>query len=487
MTRLGIALTIGVLGSMTLADDAKPAPFPDKAYAVLVQGSDDHVAFKKDINNMETVLTHANNRWQYGAGSIRKLLTGGAGDNKTTWANVGKALDAAGKALWAKPPGDQNFVYYHSSHGGKGDNNKNSTLSFGDGYKSAKKFASEVKDKMPDGGQIHSLGGTFETTCVRTMAFMLQGCNTGGFIWELTHTLTDKTLRRKHFPMLSDITVMTAADWNETAYNMTGGLSTFSRELYGYDSGGHQTGALEGPNARSAWDVYKYAAQKDVSNNNQDGYHINAKWGTGNNATMYVKGTRPDGSGDYEHPLYRHVRFMPAHTLGDPADGTDGRVATPIGYNNLDFTLDGNAAPISGFVPIAINFTALTGGGLYVDRDISPDESLGNPTEGWFLDYYSFDLIPTDGLTFETIYAFNLAIESDDIVKDWIDLDDVKLFNYRDSAWADTGATFNQSTFSFSLNDYDALGTFAVVVPTPAGAIAIALFGMLAVARRRGA
>src|SRR5262245_24624636 len=124
MKLLRATLALSVLAGTAAAQDARPAPFPDKAQAILVDGSGvggGTDAFPADVNNMETCLTSNANRWVFGASNVQKLLYAGAGAGKSSWANVQTAMTTAATNMWSKPAREQNLVYYHSSHGLPGD------------------------------------------------------------------------------------------------------------------------------------------------------------------------------------------------------------------------------------------------------------------------------------------------------------------------------------------------------------------------------
>lgn len=486
---VAVCALMGVAGRAMARPDARPAPFPDKASAIVFQGSSDDPAFGEDVAAMRTVLTSNANRWQYdGArGSIATLTAGGAGANRANWANLGTAMNGAAQNMWAQAARDQNFVYYHASHGGN-INALNSNMEFGDGTRTATQFATAVKDNLKFGHNEYSSNGT-ATSCVRTMTFMLQGCNTGGMMQQLTDVLGSKATRRATFPALSDITVLTAADSGECAYSSprpeTG--STWSRAMYGFTTGGVAVGgSLQGNNARSAWDVYRDTARNDTSNANA-AYTINAAQGTGNNAAMYERGARPDGSGQYEHPLYRHVQFYPALTFGE---GVDGRVNVRAGNTTLDFRLSehnraGSDVPISGPIPIMMTLTNASAGFMQADRDLRPLASLGTLPSGdlRFVDYYTFNLTNSGGITFNGA-SLMLEMESDDAAAAAL-LGGLRLFRHdATNGWVNTNASWNPFQSKFLLDGITSLGTYAVVVPAP-GAVALAGLGGVLVLRRR--
>ncbi len=492
-TRITNCVTLSALTIITAAgkaEDTKPAKFPDKAYAILVQGSVEG-RFKNDVNKFETLLTHTDNRWEYGASSVNKLLWGGSGDAAATWDNVGKALDAAGKNLWSKPAAEQNLVYVHSSHGLDIDS-KNSKMSFGnDGndhndYRTSDQFVSQIISKFPDGNQNFSLNGNTETTCARSFTFMLEPCFSGGQIWDLTETLVTKENRRKYFPFLSDVTVMTAGDSNEcTTANADDTGNSFLQSFYGYTHGsdGAITGALQGEDARSAWAVFKDAAQKTDVNPENTNYTPNSNFGSGNNKTMYVKGTMYDGGGENDYPLYRHVQFYPAMTFGD---GAEGRVNLGAGDSSLDFRLGAAQAPLAGALPITVDITGATAAGtINADRDRRPDQgTAGLEDDELFLDYYSFDLKLNDGITFSEA-TLVLDIEVDDWMFDYRP-SMMNLYQWdEDEGWTDSGAIFNAHTSAFYAFELSSLGTFAVVVPTPASICLLGVSCLMFGSRRR--
>lgn len=484
-----VGLFLG-LPAQTVGEDTNPAPFPDQAAAVLVQGSTEAM-FLGDVNSMESVLSNSAYKWNYaaaGAAWLRKLTTGATGDFKTSWTNVGRAIDNVGKTLWGGSVADQNFLYYHSSHGGpiNNTNKKSSELQYHtDGDKTVDDFWHLIRDEMPDGGEIHSLNGATQTACVRTMTYILQACYSGGHIHDLTEELADKTFRRKYFPFLSDITVMTAADYNERSWgNSAGTGSTFSQAFYGFTDTSKippedVTGALQTNTAKSVWAVYKDAADNDVSNPDQP-YTIGAAWGSGDNATMYERGDRCDGSGDYEHPLYRHVRFYPAHTLGDV--GGAGNVDVAFGDNDLDLSLTGDDAPVAGPLPLHLDLYGVTGAGhLETDRDIKvahPDPSIT------FVDYYTFDLNLESGLDFDWGELL-LEWDEDDIPAGCED--DLVLYQWTDTrGWVDLRADFYPEDNYLSA-DIAELSQLALAIPEPAALLVLALGAFVEISRRRPA
>ncbi len=482
---------LALVQSAGLAQDTRPAPFPEKAAAVLVSGSGGagNLRFGKDIDKMTDVFTNNAFRWKYtsnGAGFVQTLKTDSAGDSKSTFANVGKAVDSAGKSLWTTASRNQNFVYVHSSHG-TGNTNKSSNISFENGEQSSDAVWKMIRDQMPDGHTQYSKDGTTDTTCVRTMTYMLQPCFSGGMIHDLTVNLSDKALRRKHFPFLSDITVMTAADSNECSYGQgDDGANHWMKTFYGgiNDAGNPIPGILKDGAAHSAWDVYKYAAENDIRNPQTNGYAISAFGAGETQPTRYQKGANYGTSANKEHPLYRHVSFYPSLTFGDTVDG---RVDVAPGNNSFDFRLGSADAPFSGAVPITLELTSTTAGHINVDRDMYPDAGLGALTDPsqFFLQYYSFDITPTGVFVADAI-GLTLAVEFDDILNMYAH-SDIHLFHSAGSGWSDTNAAFDipSSTFTLEYGSLYELGTFAVVVPEP-GSIALAsLGGLLALRRRR--
>ncbi len=483
LTSFGATLT---LAATTGAADMRPAPFPDKAAAILVQG-DTEVRFKNDVNDLTTVLS--GNRWKYGTngGSVRKLLMDGTA-GATTWTNVGKAFQGAGADMWAAPASQQHLVYYHSSHGGN-ISDKNSTMSFGDVGKDAKDFVKMIQDHLPQGHKEFSKDGTTNTTCVQSMTFMLQPCRSGGQIYELTTTLADKEVRRKYFPALSDISVLTAADSNEDSYSCAAppGVSppnnTWSVPL---------TNGLKTNFAMSAWDVYKNAAENDVSNDNK-AYTPNSDFGAGNNRTQYVPGKVPDGSGQYEHPLYRHVSFYPSITFG--AGSADGNVSwgSADGHTTLDFGLSGpsdrSLIPKSGPVPVRLsNVELLTTGQLNLDRDMWPLEPMRSALDPSlsFVQYYTFNML--GGGEFGSTGSLEIDFERDDVETLANVMNSLKLFQWRSGAWHDTLANldYDNNRFSVGLSpSIAAFGTFALVIPQPGAFTLLILGGLLAASRRR--
>lgn len=479
-----VCALVASAGQAWARPDTNPAPFPDKASAILFQGSSDLPAFGEDVAAMNTLFTSNANRWQYDgtSGSVATLTAGGAGANGANWANLKTAMTGAATNMWSQLARNQNFVYYQSSHGGNIDN-LNSNLEFGDGTKTATEFATAVKENLRFGHTEFSSNGT-ATSCVRTMTYMLQGCNTGGMIQQLTDTLGSKAVRRATFPALSDITVMTAADSGECAYSsprpQTG--STWSRAMYGFRDGATDVaGSLTGNAARNAYSVYQTTAQNDTSNNNA-AYAPNAAQGAGNGAVMFVQGARSDGSGQYEHPLYRHVQFYPALTFGE---GVDGRVNVGAGNTSLDFRLNRPNAPISGPIPIMLTMSNATAGFIQADRDMRPLASFGALPDPslQFVDYYTFNLTNTSGVTF-TGGSLMLEMESDDAAAAAA-IGGLRLFRYDGTrGWVNTNASWDPSLSKFSLANLSALGTYAVVVPGP-GAVVLCGTGGLLVARRR--
>lgn len=489
ISAVAVCVLMGVAGKAIARPDTQPAPFPDRAAAILFQGSSDDAAFGEDVGAMRTVLTSNANRWQYDGtrGSIATLTAGGAGANRANWANLSTAMNGAAQGMWSQAARDQNFVYYHASHGGNIDAT-NSNMEFGDGTKTATEFATKVRSELKFGHTEFSSNGT-ATSCVRTMTFMLQGCNTGGMMQQLTDAIGSKAARRATFPALSDITVLTAADSGECAYSSprpeTG--STWSRAMYGFNTGGTDVGgSLQGNGARSAWDVYRDTARNDTSNANA-AYAINAAQGTGNNAAMYERGARPDGSGQYEHPLYRHVQFYPSITFGE---GVDGRVNVAAGNTSLDFRLSrhnvaGSNVPISGPIPIMMTLTGASAGFIQADRDMRPLASLGAlPTADLrFVDYYTFNLTNSSGITFSGGNLM-LEMESDDAAAAAL-LGGLQLYRHNGTGWVNTNAMWDPTISKFSLPNLESLGTYAVVVPGPGAAVLCGLGGVLMIRRRR--
>jgi hypothetical protein len=478
-----------LLAGLARAQDANPAPFPDKAQAILVQGSTEG-RFQNDINNMETTFTSVNNRWVYGASNLQKMLFGGTGAGLSSWANVQTAFQNAGNNMWSKPAREQNLVYVHSSHGlggndGTANDARGSQMEFGPGagggMRSAIDFRNLIAGNLPQGHNQYSLNGATPTTCVRTMNYLLEPCHSGGQIFELTETLGSKDYRRKYFPALSDITVMTAADNNECSYGLPDGSGNrFMRELYGYESGGsHVSGSLEGAGARNSWSVYQTAAQRNIANDG-NAYTPGSLFGTGNNATQFVRSTASDGRGSPEHNLYRHVQFYPSVTFGEAGDG---RVNVGSGNVNLDFRLNAANAPVSGAIPMTLSLTGCSGGEILADRDRLPTTATPLPDPSLsFVQFYTFNLINSGGVGFSG-GSMRLTMETDDAVQAST-LGALRLFRYDGSGWQNTGAPFDWGTSSFDVGGLSSLGTYAVVVPEP-GVLALGCLGALLLMRRR--
>lgn len=485
-----VVMLAGVSGAR--AQDTQPAPFPNKAAAVLVQGSTE-VRFKNDVTNLQGVLTNNAYRWKYtslGGGSVQTLYTGGAGASKTSFANVGTAIHNASTSMWTTSVANQNFVYYQSGHGTEIDS-KNSKADFNGTYYSASQFAALIRDQLPSGHQQYSLNGATQTTCVRTMVFMMEPCHSGGFIYHLTNNTTgdlaDPSIRKKYFPFLSDITVITAANANECSRANAGDTgNAFSQALYGFtsESGAHITGALETAGPVSDWAVYQRAAQNDDTNPPRStppysiGNNNGAAFGTGNNATMYVPGTIYANAGS-EHPLYRHVSFYPAITYGN-------NINLRAGNDAIDMRLHAPQQPISGPQPLVLNLQGVAGTGfLFTDRSIKVQDT--NPNIH-FVDYYTFnDNFGRNSFTRGTITVyFNQTQNGEPTVIPAALTPKLKLYEEHGigTGWFDTGATLSVANDTLAANiTGPQLGEFAIgystATPEPATWILLGLGGLL--------
>jgi hypothetical protein len=491
------ALT-GVAGRAVARPDTRPAPFPDKAQAVLLSGSSE-ARFTNDVNSMAGVFTSNANRWQYGAANVQTLTYAGTGASKASVANLQTALTTAAQQMWTKPAREQNFVYVHSSHGLPGDDGSTvsrlgSQMMFGEGAgggaRSSVDFRNMIRDYLRSGHTEYSSNGS-STSCVRTMTFMLEPCFSGGQIYELTQVLPSKENRRKYFPALSDVTVMTAGRYDECTYGLPDDSGNrFMREFYGYGSGATRTsGTLEGMGARSAWSVYETAAQRNIANDGT-AWTPDYGFGSGNNAVMHVASTASDGRGNPEHNLYRHVQFYPSITFGE---GVDGRVNVRAGNTTLDFRLSehnrpGSDVPISGPIPIMMTLTNATAGFIQADRDLRPLASLGAlPSPDLrFVDYYTFNLTNSGGINFAG-GSLMLEMESDDAAAAAL-LGGLRLFRHDPTnGWVNTNASWNPFQSKFLLDGITSLGTYAVVVPTPGAVVLAGIGGILVLRRRRAA
>lgn len=497
ISAVAVCAMVVVAGQAMGRPDTRPAPFPDKAQAVLVSGSSE-ARFTNDVNSMAGVFGSVDNRWQYGASNIQTLTYGGAGASKASVANLQTSLTTAAQQMWTKPAREQNFVYVHSSHGlggddGSGASRLGSQMMFGEGAgggaRSSVDFRNMVRDNLRSGHTEFSSDGS-STSCVRTMTFMLEPCFSGGQMYELTERLATKENRRKYFPALSDVTVMTAGRYNECTYGLPDDSGNrFMREMYGYGSGATRTaGALEGNAARSSWDAYQTAAQRNIANDGT-AWAPDYGFGSGNNAVMHVASTASDGRGSPEHNLYRHVQFYPSITFGE---AFDGRVNVRAGNTTLDFRLSehnraGSDVPISGPIPIMMTLSNATAGFIQADRDLRPLGSLGAlPTADLrFVDYYTFNLTNTSNVTF-TGGNLMLEMESDDAAAAAL-LGGLRLYRHNGTGWVNTNAMWDPTISKFTLPNLESLGTYAVVVPGPGAAVLCGLGGVLIVRRRRAA
>ena len=492
--RIALCLCVGALTCQAPADDANPAPFPKVASAILVQGSADKAAFLNDVNSMEGVFNTAAYEYSY---YIQKLTTGGAGASQTSPANVQNAMQNAGSVMWLSPVAAQNFVYFQSSHGNDSAdlNNMNSTMAFNGTDVDAKTFVGWVQDKMPQGHTQYSSDGASATTCVRNMVYMLEPCYSGGQIFQLTTTLADPVLRKRFFPFLSDITVMTAADYNECSLSTVNlAANTWARSLYGYNNGGAVAGALQTKTPGSVWDVSKKAAQIDTSNPaaTVPAYTINAAFGTGNNATMYVPGTSyNDPDGLKEHPLYRHVNFYPALTLRPSLP--DSTMGVPLGAepNSLDMRLNGPNTPGNGPVPLQMSIYGVpTSDTLMVSREKKVwDQNPSLPAGLEFVEYYIFQLSMLNGSSFaggSLTISYNQDTDPTQIADSPYDL----FFEpSADAGWIDLHATqdSNQREVRADIIGANGLGEFALVlVPEPGVVSLVAIACLIMIRRRRG-
>lgn len=491
-----LAVGLAVLScSAGFAADSNPAQFPIKASAILVQGSSDDPGWLNDVNAMNGLFTNANYNYVYG---IQQLTVGGAGASQTTTANVQSAIQNSGTAMWLSSVGSQNFVYYNSAHGGPGTGNKNSTIDFNNTDVSADTFTGWVKNNLPQGHTQYSTDGTTNTTCVRSMTYILDDCFAGGYVYDLTTLLADPATRKANFPFLSDITVMTAADYNECAITVSSGtpgaFGAFSGALYGYtrpDNSNVVAGSLATKTPGSEWDVYNAAAQNCYKNPaaTTPAYAINAAFGTGDNATMYTAGTQFGGvAGNTQHPVYRHVRFYPALTLipalPDPTMG----VPLNAEPNSLDLRLNAPQAPGNGPVPMTLSiFGVPSTDTLMVSRQKNTwDQNLPEPISlDQFVNYYIFQLSMLNGSTYTggsiSIYYNQLTDPTQIAVNPFDIFEEIS----PDSGWIDLSATQNYSDQSVTADLNGSLGEFAlVIVPEPAQ---ITLLGLtiMAVGRRR--
>src|ERR1043166_1679171 len=359
----------------------------------------------------------------------------------------------------------------------------------------AKTFVGWVQDKMPQGHTQYSSDGASATTCVRNMVYMLEPCYSGGQIFQLPTPLADPVLRKRFFPFLSDITVMTAADYNECSLSTVNlAANTWARSLYGYNNGGAVAGALQTKTPGSVWDVSKKAAQIDTSNPaaTVPAYAINAAFGTGNNATMYVPGTSyNDPDGLKEHPLYRHVNFYPALTLRPSLPASTMGVPLGAEPNSLDMRLNGPNTPGNGPVPLQMSIYGVpTSDTLMVSREKKVwDQNPSLPAGLEFVEYYIFQLSMLNGSSFaggSLTISYNQDTDPTQIADSPYDL----FFEpSADAGWIDLHSTqdSNQREVRADIIGANGLGEFALVlVPEPGVVSLVAIACLIMIRRRRG-
>jgi hypothetical protein len=487
---IAVALCACALTAQARADDAFPAQFPTRATAILVQGSVE-ARFLGDVNAMGGVFSNPNYNWNYG---LQTLTTGGAGAAQTSPANVRGAMANAGVIMWIAPVGAQNFVYYQSGHGNAGTGNKNSTMEFNGTSSDADTFTGWVKDNLTAGHTQYSTDGTTATTCDHSMTYILEPCFSGGQIFDLTTNLADPVTRKKSFPFLSDITVMTAADYNECSLANAGNNgNSFSQAFYGYTNtmGNAVPGALQTKNPISEWDVYKTAAQRDDGNPPAatPAYTINAAFGTGNNASMYVPGTSYAAAPQAEHPIYRHVNFYPALTLMPSLPDATMGVAVNAEPNTLDMRLNAPNAPGNGPVPLLMSiFGVPSSDTLMVSRQKKVwDQNPSNPDLA-FVQYYIFQLSMLNGSSFSSgsiSISYNQDTDPTQITAMPFDI----FFEPSpDAGWIDLHATQDPAMreVTAGINGANGLGQFAlVVVPEPLATSLLLLAGWTLTRRQR--
>ena len=117
-----------------------------------------------------------------GANGIQTLTPGGAGAAKISVTNVPTAFVNAASLLWSTSVQNQSLVYCHSSRGSPfaPASNQNSNLISGADTESADAFWKLARDNFVSGHTQYSINGATNTSCARTMTYVLQGCNTGG-------------------------------------------------------------------------------------------------------------------------------------------------------------------------------------------------------------------------------------------------------------------------------------------------------------------